>query len=295
MAHPQGPSTSSKWLITLALVALVALSWSAYVDNAATAATTDKFKRALTVAAVARGFNGVISVAQGTEVAVQPVGIGVTLTLGEILDPLNDLVERFSFLALIASVALGAQLTLGEMAATLVMSGLMTAAVVAYLVVLWITPQHARSRRLGFALRTVSTLIFARFLIAAVLLTSSAIDDAFLRERQDAAMQNLQTASEAVADIQQEAEADASADAELDFFDRTARELGALIDSSTQALDVKAQLAALEAEVEASVEEMIKLIVIFLLQTVVLPMGTLWLAWLALKAFWRWTGSHDKP
>ena len=295
MAHALGPSTRSKWLITLALVALVALSWSAYVDDAATAATTDKFKRALTVAAVARGFNGVISVAQGTEVAVQPVGIGVTLTLGEILDPLNDLVERFSFLALIASVALGAQLTLGEMAATLLMSGLMTAAVIGYLVVLWVTPQHARSPRLGFAMRAASTFIFARFLIAVVLLASSAVDDAFLRERQDAAMQNLQTASVAVAELQQQAETGATAEEELDFFDRTAREIGALIDSSAQALDVKAQLAELEAEVEDSVEEMIKLIVIFLLQTIVLPLGTLWLAWLSLKGFWRWTGSHDKP
>ena len=144
-------------------------------------------------------------------------------------------------------------------------------------------------------MRAASTFIFARFLIAVVLLASSAIDDAFLRERQDAAMQNLQTTSDAVAVLQQETEASAAADEQLDFFDRTAREIGALIDSSAQALDVKAQLDELEAEVEDSVEEMIKLIVIFLLQTIVLPLGTLWLAWLALKGFWRWTGSYDKP
>ena len=45
---------------------------------------------------------------------MQPVGVGVTLTIGEVLDPLNDLVERFAWLALVASVSLGLQMTLGE-------------------------------------------------------------------------------------------------------------------------------------------------------------------------------------
>jgi hypothetical protein len=50
----------------------------------------------LTVYAIARGLNAVISAAQGTELSIEPMGVGLTLTPGEILDPLNDLIEQFS-------------------------------------------------------------------------------------------------------------------------------------------------------------------------------------------------------
>ncbi|HEC72775.1 MAG TPA: hypothetical protein ENI26_00190, partial [Methylophaga aminisulfidivorans] len=63
----------------------------------------------LSVFALARGLNGVISVAQGTELSVEPMGVGVTLTPGQILDPLNDMVEQFSTVLLIASASLGIQ------------------------------------------------------------------------------------------------------------------------------------------------------------------------------------------
>jgi hypothetical protein len=50
----------------------------------------------LSVYAVLRGLNAVISMAQGTELAIKPMGVGVTLTPGELLDPLNDMIEQVS-------------------------------------------------------------------------------------------------------------------------------------------------------------------------------------------------------
>ena len=66
-------------------------------------------KRALVSFATAWALNGVISVAQGTEIALQPAGVGVTLAPGQLLDPVNNLVEQFAQLMLIASVALGVE------------------------------------------------------------------------------------------------------------------------------------------------------------------------------------------
>jgi hypothetical protein len=60
--------------------------------------------------------NAVISVAQGTDVAIEPAGVGVKFSPGEILDPINDLVEKFSTLMLFASISFGIQkilITLG--------------------------------------------------------------------------------------------------------------------------------------------------------------------------------------
>lgn len=58
---------------------------------------------------MARGLNAVVSVAQGTELSIEPVGVGVTLAPGEILDPLNDLIEQVSTVLLIASASIGIQ------------------------------------------------------------------------------------------------------------------------------------------------------------------------------------------
>lgn len=70
---------------------------------------TDMLTVTLSVYAVARGINAIISTAQGTELSIEPAGVGVTFTPGEILDPLNDLIEQVSTVLLIASASIGIQ------------------------------------------------------------------------------------------------------------------------------------------------------------------------------------------
>ena len=62
-------------------------------------------ERALQAFAVARGINAVISVIQDVEIGFT-FGLSATLSPGEILDPVNDLVERFSLVMLVASALL---------------------------------------------------------------------------------------------------------------------------------------------------------------------------------------------
>lgn len=62
-------------------------------------------ERALYSFAIARGINAVISVIQSAEVGFT-LAVSATLEPGQILDPVNDLVERFSLVMLIASSAL---------------------------------------------------------------------------------------------------------------------------------------------------------------------------------------------
>lgn len=63
------------------------------------------FTQALGVFATTKALNGVISMAQGTQVGPP----GINISIGEILDPINDLVERFSQVMLAALVSLGVQ------------------------------------------------------------------------------------------------------------------------------------------------------------------------------------------
>ena len=106
-----------KWLITTLLVLIAGLALTPAVNQKATTDYELLFERAFVTFALARTLNGVISAVQGTEVALQPAGVGVTLTPGEILDPVNDLVERFSWIMLGATISLGIQNVLLDVSA----------------------------------------------------------------------------------------------------------------------------------------------------------------------------------
>ena len=280
-------------IITLALGVCIALAWTQSLDKAAAETTSANFKQALAVAAIARGFNGVISVAQGTELAIQPVGVGVTLTLGEVLDPLNDLVERFSVLALVASVSLSLQLLVGEMVLTPWLAAALTALVVAYLTLLWWPASHPRQpkRSLQIAGQLVGAVVLVRFLLAIMLLATNWVDSTLLEQRQSAAMQRLQMASEAAENIQRQAARQTQVPDNPDLLDRAR----IMFSDSVEQLDIEQRLARLQQQVAASVEDIVLLIVIFLLQTLLLPIASAYLSWWLLRLFWRHTTAQFTP
>lgn len=246
--------------------------------------TLSNLKQALAVLALARTFNGVISVAQGTEVAIQPVGVGVTLTLGEVLDPLNDLVEQFSTLALLASVSLGLQITLSKIMASAWLSGLFTGVAVLYLVVLWRTQTQSSTRLKSFG-RALGLVLFLRFFLAVVLLATYGVDSLFLQRMQDEATANLTLTSDSIQTINQPSPR-GSAEPE-GLFDRTAESLSQLLNSTRQSLDIADQLQDVQNRAESSVEEIINLIVVFLLQTLLIPIATLYLCGWLLRKYWE--------
>ncbi len=106
---------------------MVAFSWLAPLDSSATERVDAGFKRALVSYAGARALNAIISIAQGTEMSFQALVFGLNLAPGQILDPLNNLVEQLSQLLLIASVALGIQKIFLSIGASWIISLVLTA------------------------------------------------------------------------------------------------------------------------------------------------------------------------
>jgi len=277
---PALAAVPARLLLSLLLAGLVTLSWSGVLDARAEAGARDTLARAFATWAVARGLNGVISVAQGTEVAIQPVGVGVTITAGEILDPLNDLVERFSELALVATASLGLQLLLTELAHNPWLSVLVTAAAALAVACLWWPRPFALRPVL---LRLCLLALFARFVVAGVTGVCAWIDETVLAERQRAALDNIARTQQAIEAL--ETTPKAAAGERGGLLDR----FNALLDDTGETLDVERRLQALKARVESAVGEVVNLIVLFVLQTLLLPVGTLWLAWRGFGWLWRWS------
>lgn len=99
-------------LPALLLLVVGLLSWSQGFRDASEARLDDAAGRAIAAFAVARTINAVISVIQETEIGVS-LGINTSLAPGQILDPLNDLIERFSVAALTAATLLWSLKLLG--------------------------------------------------------------------------------------------------------------------------------------------------------------------------------------
>ncbi len=266
-------------LSVLAVLAAVA-ALSGLIDDAGRRYASEAFSRALITFAVARTLNGVISVAQGTEVAIEPGGVGVNFTVGQVLDPINDLVERFSAVMLIATSSLGLQNILLRMTMWWGTTLALVLAVLFALVVLW-WPKLDDSRLKPVALRVLLVTVFLRFAVPILVIGSNVVFDTFLAAEQAAASQALDATrseieqiNEDVATPQSEADADADADAE----DQSVIErLGSMLNSSLDAMNISDRLERLRDRVSNVSEHIINLIVIFLLQTIILPLVFLWL------------------
>ncbi|WP_368029206.1 hypothetical protein [Arcobacter sp. s6] len=91
-------------LVALTFMALF-FAFSFTLDENSKKLVDDSFKQAAIVFGSAKALNGVISLAQGTEINLP----FVVVAIGEILDPINDLVEQFSLIMLASLVSLGIQ------------------------------------------------------------------------------------------------------------------------------------------------------------------------------------------
>lgn len=91
--------------IIVLILGAVMLTWLPSIDQAATQQIDEGLHRAMLSFGLAKGFNLLISLFQSSQISIA----FATLTIGEVLDPLNDLVEQFSNLMLLATVAFGIQ------------------------------------------------------------------------------------------------------------------------------------------------------------------------------------------
>lgn len=111
----------------------------------------DAAERAIAAFAVARTINGVVSVVQETQVGVS-LGLNTTLAPGQILDPLNDLIERFSTVALIAATLLWALKLLGGFLALPWIPWLLALLLATQLAMRFALPRHWRNPGIDQAL-----------------------------------------------------------------------------------------------------------------------------------------------
>ena len=241
--------------------------------------------RALAAFALGRSLDGLISVAQGTEVAIEPGGVGVTLAPGQILDPVNDLVEQFSSLMLVAAASLGVQELLLGIGAwwplKLATAGLL---LLTAMIVL------AR-RRVPLPLAWIAAvLLLTRFAVPMAALASEAGWRLLLAGPFASANAELEKSSE-ILSAQIETKPP-PADAEDSGLFAAA---GRWWDSTRENLDPRAKLAAIDAAAERIVSRLIELIAVFALESLIFPLLFLTAMARSLGPLTRWLSTAGQP
>jgi len=257
---------------------LLAACWSGTLERIARGEAEAALGRVVVAFGLARTLNGAISVAQGTEIALQPAGVGVTLTAGEVLDPLNDLVERFSILALTATISLQGQILLTELLSTSWVNLLLSACVGIYLLTALLPPLRRYEK---VAARITSLVMFTRLIFVVVMFTANWLGNLTLSERHTEAVAELTQTREDISTINKEAEPPATT-GETSMLDRVTD----FFAEQRDALDIGNRLQAVLDRAEQAVSHLITLSVLFLLQYVALPIGAFWLASFCVRTAW---------
>lgn len=308
---------SAKLLRTVLILVIAALAISGTVDSVSKDYAEQALKRALTTFAIARTLNGVISVAQGTEVAFEPGGVGLVMTPGQLLDPVNDLVERFSGVLLIAASSLGLQTVLLEISSWPGITVMLVVALLLWLAATW-SQKIASNRYVALTVRLTLLLTFIRFAVPIVIICTNVLFGSFLLEKHDIAAGELQKTSARVEELSLLNDAapglqepgsvsepqppDESAswlqrfrsgwDSLPELSEIGPQFLGSIREFFAQiatwfdslATGVSDKTASLEESATNATSHIISLIVVFVLQTVIFPLGFLWLFIEVLKA-----------
>lgn len=259
----------TRLLQSVFLVLVVALAASGIVDDTSRDMAQKSFTRALVTFAAARTLNGVISAAQGTEVALEPGGVGVILSIGEALDPINDLVERFSSVMLVASSSLGLQNILLGISRWWGMSAALAAIALVTLVCLWI-PSLKGSRTTAIFTQMFLMLLFLRFVIPLLIIGTNLVTEVFLAEELEQSRLALEATSAEIEEINDAEPAPSPADQSL--LDRLRSSIG----ESLESMNASRRLDQLKETASNAAEHIINLIVIFVLQTILVPLALFW-------------------
>lgn len=267
-------SIRSKSLITVTGIVCLLLAYSGLVDETSMEYTERGFKRTLITYGIARGLNGVISVAQGTELAVEPVGIGLTFTPGEILNPVNDLIERFSWVVLVSGTAMGIQKVLLEITMSQGFTLFVSISVILAMCLLWWKGRLSHGLK-QFFYRMAAVMLVLRFSVPFIALTGETLYESFLVPTFTASSEQLQHTSLILNDLNQQTQAGAriKQGEELSFFESTRQRLLSLTDN----VNIQERIDAFKTAAENISEYTINLIVIFVFQTLLFPLLFAWL------------------
>jgi hypothetical protein len=259
---------AQRLLIVLAVLA-IALAWLKPLDQRAQSQLELGLKRALATFAIARTINGAISVVQETAVSVQPGGVGMTFAPGQFLDPLNDMVEQVSSILLAVCVSFGIQLILIHIGGSALVSAALTLGVAAYVYRLWTQRPIAR-----WASRLLVAMILVRFAMPLSAIATELTYELTMAAEYREAQGQLEATSSKVGQGSPPSGTEGKAGAvDTPGFWDFLKSIPKWGDAKPQEPQERGKIEQIKAWLDGAVEHMLRLVAIFVVHTVLLPLA----------------------
>ena len=232
--------------------------------------TDTYFREAITKGGIAyatcRVINASVSIAKDSSLQLEPAGVGISLAVGQVLDPIDDMTERLSDVLVTAITSLGVQKLVYEISVSIVPPILAVFLLVASVLLFF------EFDRLKFFQRTIMRfvllIVIARFCLPVSSLANEFLNNHFFNERISAANTQLSVGS---------AELNRLKDLSLPEIDGV---LGTIENSAAflkrKAIELNNALVSTVSNMGNLIENLLKLtflyVGIFLIQVLVLPL-----------------------
>ena len=258
---------SRKNRIFIIVAALILLSWLPVVDDYGDRYTSRALTQAAVTYGIARGINGLVSVLQSTQVSI---GIA-SVSPGEFLDPLNDMIERFSWVAMISMASIGFQKLLLLMASSLLFKILLT--ITGALLILSVMRMNGSNQNALMRLFVIT--LFLRFAVGAVVVANHSVEYYFLEQTRSQATASLSETQHLLSDVNLQ-----SQQKDRSFWDDITGSFSGM------------QEDAIKTQTEKAANNIVDLTVVYMAQTIIFPFLFLWVFYKMM--LWVWAFNWAK-
>jgi hypothetical protein len=277
-----------KIFVSILLIAIFGLSLTVGFDEAAMDMHDGAFNRAMISFGLAKGLNGIISLIQGTELSFTPVGVGLNFSVGEVLDPFNDMVERFSWVMLVASISLGVQKLLLVLSTKLFLQVGIGIGVVFSLMFIWVK-QLQNSLFFPFFLKVLFLLFVLRFGAVLFVYSSEMFYNSVLKDEYISSSKVIEQTKKELQDMQNKNKEILSTKKQTQKKDPKWYEwkISSTYDNIRAKLDISKQLDSLQNSIEEASKKIITLITIFIVESIIMPLLFIWFFIVSIKFIFR--------
>ena len=252
-------------------------------DGVARKWVDDAIARALMAYGTARVMNAVISVIKGSSIHAQPAGVGVSIALGQAVEPLDDLVERFSWIMMISLISLGIQKVMIEICPWLSLYILCVPGLLLLIPHIWMRSKKSSHVLQDIGRKLLLAAFVVRFAVPVVAYLNEYTYDAFLKTHYDSASSSINRDAEALRgdeNIDIRIEEDPEAANEGSWWDKLKRgydQVKQIVgEPGNMVADLKQRMELLKNKASDLIENFIRLSVLFIVNTILLPIGFLW-------------------
>lgn len=257
------------WVILLtSLAVLLLLSWQGALDRMATFDVDHSLAQAGLMYGTARGINALISMLQTTDVSV----LLVSMEVGQILDPINDLIERFSDIMTVAIAALALQKILVIITAHTIFKIILSILAVGIIV----SKLLRMPALFTFLFKSFMLLIFVRLAFAMIVLLNFSVDSVFLSQPTAKSYQTMQHYQQRLSHTETVLKSTPESSGILGW-----------VKHKQDQLDIKKQITSLSQGISNFAHQTLMLMTLLILKSILLPLLFWWMLVQGFKALWR--------